>query len=277
MRRLKKNYYLTLFFCVVGILGLVRLFSGNEVQDAKTLSSTEVQTESLSNTREASNEKIQSSTNGDSREENGTGPIKKQTAVVKKTDRSPHPIYSVPSFRRCFPDLQDVHASSARRIGVRPVENRASAEKRKDELTYIGSNPYYKIDPGMNSSIPFLVPRAAEVLETIARNYLDSLHVKAIPLHKILVSSVLRTEEDVRKLRRINVNASPESCHRYGTTFDIPYNRYYTVSPPDETRRTVQNDTLKWVLAEVLRDVREQGMCYIKYEIKQGCFHITAR
>jgi hypothetical protein len=173
--------------------------------------------------------------------------------------------------------LQDTHAESARRWGVKPVRNRIEAEKRKSELVFIGSNPFYKIDPGMSSSIPYLVPRAAAVLETIARNYLDSLHIKGIPMHKILVSSVLRTEEDVERLRRINVNASPESCHRYGTTFDIPYNRYHTVSPPDENRRAVQNDTLKWILAEVLRDARENGMCHIKYEVKQGCFHITTR
>ena len=157
------------------------------------------------------------------------------------------------------------------------LHNYIEAEKRKDELVFIGNNPFYKIDPGMSSSIPYLVPHAASVLETIARNYLDSLHAKGIPLHKILVSSVLRTEEDIERLRRINVNASPESCHRYGTTFDIPYNRYHTVSPPDESRRAVQNDTLKWVLAEVLRDARKNGLCHIKYEIKQGCFHITAR
>jgi hypothetical protein len=27
----------------------------------------------------------------------------------------------------------------------------------------------------------------------------------------------------------------------------------------------------------VLRDMRQQGRCYIKYEVKQGCFHMTAR
>lgn len=37
----------------------------------------------------------------------------------------------------------------------------------------------------------------------------------------------------------------------------------------------VRNDTLKWVLSEVLRDFREQGRCYVKYEVKQGCFHMT--
>jgi hypothetical protein len=41
--------------------------------------------------------------------------------------------------------------------------------------------------------------------------------------------------------------------------------------------REVRNDTLKFVLSEVLRDLREQGRCYIKYEVKQGCFHMTVR
>jgi hypothetical protein len=27
----------------------------------------------------------------------------------------------------------------------------------------------------------------------------------------------------------------------------------------------------------VLRDFREAGRCYVKYEVKQGCFHITTR
>ena len=44
-----------------------------------------------------------------------------------------------------------------------------------------------------------------------------------------------------------------------------------------EPRRQVRNDSLKWVLSEVLRDKREAGRCYIKHEVKQGCFHITVR
>ena len=98
-----------------------------------------------------------------------------------------------------------------------------------------------------------------------------------MPLHKIIVTSVLRSEEDVARLRKHNINASENSCHRFGTTFDICYNRYMTVQTEKEPRRQVQNDTLKWVLSEVLRDMRESGRCHIKYEVKQGCFHITTR
>lgn len=187
-------------------------------------------------------------------------------------------IYSVASYKNTFPDLQDVQIVAARKWGVQPVEDREQAELRKDELVYVGSNPYYMMDKHMNYSIPYLVPRASDLLQKISRNFLDSLAIKGIPLHTLIVTSVLRTENDVRRLRRSNCNASEESCHRYGTTFDICYNRYNTVSPPDGPgRRAVRNDSLKWVLSEVLRDVREEGLCYIKYEVKQGCFHITVR
>jgi hypothetical protein len=82
----------------------------------------------------------------------------------------------------------------------------------------------------------------------------------------------------VTRLRRFNGNATENSCHLYGTTFDIAYNRYETVEDPEgEQRRRVPSDTLKWVLSEVLRDMRMADRCYIKYEVKQGCFHMTVR
>lgn len=158
-----------------------------------------------------------------------------------------------------------------------PVKNREDAEARKRELVYVESNPYYHVDK-LYSSIPYLVPHAANLLQDIGEAFFDSLYVKGVPLHRIIVTSVLRSQEDVVKLRRRNGNATENSCHLYGTTFDICYNRYETVEDPDgPSRRAVRNDTLKWVLSEVLRDMREQKRCYIKYEVKQGCFHMTVR
>ncbi|WP_028903446.1 MULTISPECIES: DUF5715 family protein [unclassified Prevotella] len=193
-----------------------------------------------------------------------------------KTDK-PHKIYSVPSFKACFPDTQAVQLTAAMKWGVKRVKNREDAEKRKNELVYVGANPYYHIDR-LYSSIPYLVPRAAVLLQDIGQAFFDSLYVKGIPLHRPIVTSVLRSQEDVAKLRRHNGNATENSCHLYGTTFDICYNRYETVEDPDgPARRAVRNDSLKYVLSEVLRDMREQGRCYIKYEVKQGCFHMTVR
>lgn len=184
-------------------------------------------------------------------------------------------IYSVPHFGNTFPDENDVQLEAANRYGVKPVADRKEAESRMSELVYIGSNPYFHVDK-LNNSIPYLVPRAAILLQDIGQNFFDSLQIKGIPLHKVIVTSVLRSRADVEKLRGHNGNATQNSCHMYGTTFDICYNRYKTVSDPDgAARRQVQNDTLKWVLSEVLNDLRQQKRCLVKYEVKQGCFHIT--
>lgn len=186
-------------------------------------------------------------------------------------------IYSVPRFSTFFPDSNNVQLEAAVRHGVSPVENRRDAEARKKELVYIGSSPYFHVDR-LRSSIPYLVPRAAVLLNDIGRAFYDSLQIKGIPLHQMIVTSVLRSREDIQRLRNYNGNATENSCHLYGTTFDICYNRYKTVQEPDgPARRKVRNDTLKWVLSEVLKDMRQSERCYIKYEVKQGCFHITAR
>lgn len=184
-------------------------------------------------------------------------------------------IYSVPHFGNAFPDQNDVQLAAANRHGVKPVADRADAEKRKSELVYVGSNPFFHVDK-LRNSIPYLVPRAAVLLQDIGRNFFDSLQIKQIPLHKIIVTSVLRSKADIARLRGHNSNATENSCHLYGTTFDICYNRYKTVEAPEgPERRKVRNDTLKWVLSEVLNDMRMQNRCLVKYEVKQGCFHIT--
>lgn len=189
----------------------------------------------------------------------------------------PHRIWSVPNFKEAFPDTNATQLTAARQWGVSPVKDRTDAENRKRELVFVGNSPYYHVDP-LHQSIPYLVPRAAVLLEDIGRAFFDSLYVKGVPLQKFTVTSVLRTQADVMKLRRFNHNATENSCHLYGTTFDIAYNRYQTIDDGEGfVNRSVRNDTLKWILAEVLRDMREQNRCYIKYEVKQGCFHMTVR
>ncbi len=181
-----------------------------------------------------------------------------------------HRILSVPNYKAAFPDSQSVQIVAANKWGVKPVKNREDAEARKKELVYVGESPYYHVDK-LNSSIPYLVPRAALLLQDIGQAFYDSLYMKGVPLNQLIVTSVLRTEDDVARLQRHNGNATDNSCHLYGTTFDICYNRYHPID------REVRNDTLKWVLSEVLRDIRKQDRAFIKYEVKQGCFHMTVR
>lgn len=182
-----------------------------------------------------------------------------------------HPVRGVSNYDRAFPDSNHVQLLAAQQWGVKPVKDRTNAEQRKDELVYVGMSPYYHV-AHLDASIPYLVPHAAVLLEDIGRLFYDSLHAKDIPLQRMVVSSVLRTERDVARLRRSNHNATEHSCHLYGTTFDINYYKFSSFQGD-----TIIDDRLKRVLAEVLNDLRQQGRCYVKYEKKQPCFHITVR
>lgn len=267
MRRLKKRIYLALCGSIVGTLGVVRMCHPSVMPTSPT-SEEEPESESVAMADTIAALPVVLPSNRTS-----------STICYPDGDSIPwHKLGGVHSYQACFPDLQEVQILAAQQHGVTPVANREEAERRKNELVYVGADPYFCIDKNMTHSIPYLVPRAHDLLSDIGRNFLDSLYVKGIPLHRIIVSSILRTEDDVQRLRRRNGNASEQSCHRYGTTFDIAYNRYSTVSHPDGPEcRAVRNDTLKWVLSQVLRDLRADSACYVKHERKQGCFHITVR
>ena len=267
--KISKNRYLQGFVVVVLLLALVRLVFP-----------------SVAEPRLAENEKEQDSAEVDSlkamkKDELSAAPDTAMAGMAsiffdKDGKEVKHRIFSVPHFGNTFPDQQDVQILAANHHGVAPVQNREEAEHSKGKLVYVGSNPFFYVDK-LNNSIPYLVPKASVLLQDIGRAYFDSLQIKGIPLHKIIVTSILRTKDDVAKLRTRNGNATENSCHLYGTTFDICYNRYKQIQTKDQPRRQVQNDTLKWVFSEVLRDFREKNRCYIKYEVHQGCFHITVR
>ena len=269
--KVSKKAYLHVFTIIVLALGLLRLTtdidepkSPEEIAMADSIAAEKEETEAM--------EEPESSDIPESPE----NPKNTQASLPPDT-RKHHKIFSVPDYDKAFPDSQSVQIVAAQKYGVKPVKDDKDAENRKDELVYIGSSPWYHVDR-LSSSSPYLVPRAAVLLQDIGRAFYDSLDAKGVPLHKIITTSVLRTKANVQKLRTRNINATENSCHLYGTTVDICYNRYKTVQDPKgPKRREVTNDTLKWILSEVLRDMRNQGRCYIKYEKKQGCFHLTTR
>ena len=293
-----KNRFLLGFVVVVCVLALVRLISPGVAEPRTSVADLSVAdslaTDSVDQLAMAEEDKeeenkaaneIAETSDDLTQEAAGTG---SETDAAADSSNTPsiffdkngkevkHRIFSVPHFGNTFPDQQDVQILAANKYGVNPVLNREEAEHSKGKLVYVGSNPFFYVDK-LNSSIPYLVPRASVLLQDIGRAYFDSLQIKGIPLHKIIVTSILRTKDDVAKLRTRNGNATENSCHLYGTTFDVCYNRYKQIQTRQQPRRQVQNDTLKWVLSEVLRDMRDRNRCLVKYEVKQGCFHITVK
>jgi hypothetical protein len=178
---------------------------------------------------------------------------------------------------RVFNDLNDTHLAAAQQIGIEPLASRKGIPSATRQLYLVGGAMRYKepfvVDELVHSS-PFLVKEAKELLHDIGKNFQDSLKSKGLPAYSIIVSSVLRTDADVKSLSRSNVNASKRSVHCYGTTVDISYRRFEKHDDEGPDAREVD---LKAVLSEVLRDLKSSGRCYVKYEIKQACFHITAR
>ncbi len=171
--------------------------------------------------------------------------------------------------------MNEKQLQAAHQIGISPIASRDEAEKELDKLKEIKSGNLYQVD-SLTNSVPFLVNKAACLLDTIGTNFQDSLEKKDAPKYKLIITSVLRTHDDIKKLHKKNGNSSLNSAHLFGTTVDVAYTRYEKQDPEHELT-DVPEDKLKAVLAEVLRDLQKGGKCYVRYEVKQGCFHITAR
>lgn len=175
--------------------------------------------------------------------------------------------------RRAFNDSNHVHLEAARELGLEPIVTDADIWRLRRPLVRVASCREYYLEP-LTHSYPYLVPEAAQLLADIGSAFNDSLAARGGGDYRIKVTSVLRTPATVKRLRRVNRNATEESTHSFGTTFDISYSKFICDSDTS-TRRTFED--LKNLLGEILYDFRARGRCYVKYEFRQSCFHITAR
>jgi len=199
---------------------------------------------------------------------------KEKDMSMKMND--PHNIRGVISYQRDFPDDNETQLAAARAIGVAPF-NKAEDAANIKQFQLIESNEHYKLDK-FTHSVPYMVPQAAKLMDDIGANFLDSLANKGLNPYRIVITSATRSMEQQQQLSKSNINATENSTHCYGTTFDVSWKTFEQVLDKDgRPMQEVGADTLKMVLSEVLRDVRLAKRCYIKYERKQGCFHITTR
>lgn len=177
------------------------------------------------------------------------------------------------NYSRQFDDLNDIQLEAAMKNGLQHPETIADPSACT-QLYRIKDNDFFRID-SMTFAKPYLIPEAYMLLQYIGErfhelldeNYPDNRHH-----YRLIVTSALRSQQDVDRLRLRNRNATENSCHRYGTTFDISYIRF-------EADRNVDVNELflKNILATALYELRYEGLCYVKYERGQSCFHITVR
>ena len=179
------------------------------------------------------------------------------------------------NYRIKFNDMQMKQHAVASIIGLsRPPKDRDDAASMRRQLVEIKTNDNYIVD-SLTHSVPFLIPSAKHELDSIGEEWADILRRNNLPHYRFYVTSVLRTQEDIKYLQRSgNINSVTQSCHCYGTTFDLAYMRYNKVT---RTRDYMHEDNLKLVLGQVLLNHQRAGKIYVKYEAKQSCFHVTVR
>ena len=176
-----------------------------------------------------------------------------------------------------FKDVNDTQIVAAQQFGIEPLSTRAGVDSIASQLIKIESSNAFKLD-SLTHSVPYLTPSASELLNTIATNFQMKLQQQGLAQYQFIVTSLLRTSDDVRKLRRVNRNAVRNSCHMYGTTFDIAYNCFEKVdSLPDFEGNDASHKVLINTLGETLKELRDANRCYVKFERGQPCYHITTR
>lgn len=191
---------------------------------------------------------------------------------IKKGPRNNDRIFvrNLGNLAELFNDSNKYQYAYAEKLGITPVEGVGDAFYTSRPLVQIATNKFYVLDE-LTHSVPFLVPEAAILLRDIGRNFIDSLGHRGADGYRVIVTSVLRTPQSVKSLRRVNRNATDSSTHKFGTTFDITYSRFACA----DSSRTIHDGDLKNLLAEVLLDLRKQNRCMVKFEKKSPCFHIT--
>ena len=179
------------------------------------------------------------------------------------------------SYKHKFNDLQSKQIQAAQAIGLpRPPRDREDAAAMRKHLTLVTTNDNYVVEE-LTHSVPYLVPAAKRELDAIGAEWADILQRNGLPHYRFYVTSVLRTQEWIKRLHKSgNVNSVSKSCHCYGTTFDLAYMRYDKVT---RTRDYMMEDNLKLVFGQVLLNHQRAGKIYVKYEWKQSCFHLTVR
>ena len=199
------------------------------------------------------------------------------------------------------PDMQARHAAvlndrnaiqleAAKRFGLRtPLETREGAEAVTAGLTFIESCDAYTVD-SLEYSIPYLTSAAEALVRDIGEAFRDSVRAAGEGEYRIIVTSVLRTVEDVARLRASgNRNAVPNSTHCFATTFDLSYERFYRLATSDEWLgaifdphevtgiRYADPERLTNILVGIVTRLRAQRRCYAIFERGENCIHITVR
>lgn len=183
--------------------------------------------------------------------------------------------YQQINFSKKLNDRVVDYSSQAKANGIAICGNRKEIEQRisAHKLFKVRSGSYYVVDD-LTHSYPYLTRDSKRLLDEIGARLKDKIAKVGLKGSKIHVTSMTRTTEKLKGLRRTNGNVSENSPHLFGNAFDISYARF-------SFRKVFVTECDKWymkeALAEVIWELRKEKKCWATYEKQQGCFHVVSR
>lgn len=190
---------------------------------------------------------------------------------------NPKPVGTVKVHK--YKDLNRDHLLYAKKTGIRPFKtnkglNDSLVALLSDRKLVLVKNGHNHIIEKLTHSKPYLVPEAADLLNEIGIRFNEKLKQHNKGRFYFKVSSLLRTKESQKMLSRSNRNASSNSAHFYGTTFDIAYSKVIKKPLPWISREVADATAIK-LLSEAIGELRSEGRCLVVTETGERCFHIT--
>ncbi len=183
--------------------------------------------------------------------------------------------YQQVNFSKKLNDRIVDYSAQAKARGIAVCSNKKEIEQRvaARKLFRVRSGNMYVVDD-MTHSYPYLTRDSKRLLDEIGQRLKEKIAKDGLKGSKMHVTSMTRTTEKVRGLRKTNGNSSENSPHLYGNAFDISYARF-------SFRKVYVTECDKWymkeALAEVIWQLRQEKKCWATYEKQQGCFHVVSR
>jgi hypothetical protein len=183
--------------------------------------------------------------------------------------------YSQPIFSRKLKDMLPDYIGESSASGISRCSNKRELLRKMlmGELFRIRDGRGYEVED-LSFSYPYLTKEGKTLLKEIGKRFRKKVSATRLRGSDFKITSMTRTTEILIRLRKFNSNASVNSPHFYGNTFDISYVRF---SSPKWFITDCDKYFLKESLAQVIWQLREEKKCWATYEIKQGCFHVVAR
>ncbi|HRD52008.1 MAG TPA: DUF5715 family protein [Flavobacteriales bacterium] len=199
---------------------------------------------------------------------------------------SPKPVLTCSDypFKHHSPKLNaklPAYKALSRQAGVRPVKDDEALSKALSSgsiaLERIEGNTHFFVAP-MNHGSPYLTPKAAAALRSIAKDFNARIAETDMADARIRVTSLFRTKKDQRNLGRGNVNATRDELapHTHGTSMDLSYMKFVDQQGEPLELKACQQVFLAETLAEVIAEhsARDPRIFATK-EKQQACYHIS--